>query len=63
LDDTELIDILATIKLKSKEVNEKLLEAKDKKIQINEERESRPSGIPRISQANRIIKFQGLNCN
>jgi dynein heavy chain len=39
LDDTELIDVLATIKLKSKEVNEKLLEAKDKRIQINEERE------------------------
>lgn len=39
LDDTELIDVLATIKTKSKEVNEKLLEAKDKRIEINEKRE------------------------
>lgn len=39
LDDIELIDVLATIKLKSREVNEKLLEAKDKKIEIDEKRE------------------------
>jgi dynein heavy chain len=39
LDDTELIDVLATIKTKSKEVNEKLLEDKDKRIEINEKRE------------------------
>ena len=37
LDNTELIDALATIKFKSKEINQKLIEAKDKKIQINEE--------------------------
>jgi len=39
LDDTELIDVLATIKTKSREVNEKLTEAKDKRIEINEKRE------------------------
>lgn len=39
LDDTELIDVLNTIKTKSKEVTEKLAEAKDKKIEINEKRE------------------------
>lgn len=39
LDDVELIDVLATIKLKSKEVGEKLAEAADKKIEINEKRE------------------------
>lgn len=39
LDDTELIDVLATIKTKSKEVNEKLNEAKEKRIEINEKRE------------------------
>jgi hypothetical protein len=36
LDEIELIDVMALIKLKSKEINEKLIEAKDKKIQINE---------------------------
>jgi dynein heavy chain, axonemal len=40
LDDTELIDVLATIKNKSKEVKEKLSEAKEKKIEINEKREA-----------------------
>ena len=39
LDDTELIDVLATIKTKSKEVNEKLVESKEKKIEINDKRE------------------------
>lgn len=39
LDDVELIDVLATIKLKSKEVNEKLTEASEKKIEINDKRE------------------------
>jgi len=39
LDDTELIDVLATIKNKSKEVKEKLSEAKEKRIEINEKRE------------------------
>jgi hypothetical protein len=39
LDDTELIDVLATIKNKSKEVNENLLESKEKRIEINEKRE------------------------
>jgi dynein heavy chain len=40
LDDVELIDVLATIKTKSKEVNEKLKESKEKKIEINIQRES-----------------------
>ena len=39
LDDIELIEVLATIKTKSKEVNEKLVEAQEKKIEINEKRE------------------------
>jgi dynein heavy chain len=39
LDDTELIDVLATIKAKSKEVNQKLSDAKEKRIEINEKRE------------------------
>lgn len=39
LDDAELIDVLATIKSKSKEVNEKLKEASEKKIEINDKRE------------------------
>jgi dynein heavy chain len=39
LDDIELIDVLATIKAKSKEVNQKLLDAKEKRIEINEKRE------------------------
>jgi dynein heavy chain len=39
LDDTELIDVLGTIKTKSKEVNEKLAEASEKKIEINDKRE------------------------
>ena len=44
LDDTELIDVLATIKLKSKEVNEKLLEAKDKRIHGADSGMGRTSG-------------------
>lgn len=40
LDDVEIIDVLATIKLKSKEVNETLTEAAEKKIEINEKREN-----------------------
>jgi dynein heavy chain, axonemal len=39
LDDPELIDVLATIKTKSQEVNQKLLDAKEKRIEINEKRE------------------------
>ena len=39
LDDTELIDVLNTIKQKSKEVGEKLAESAEKKIEINEKRE------------------------
>ena len=39
LDDVELIDVLATIKAKSKEVNQKLSDAKEKRIEINEKRE------------------------
>ena len=39
LDDTELIDVLNTIKTKSKEVGEKLLESKEKRVEINEKRE------------------------
>lgn len=39
LDDTELIEVLATIKQKSKEVNQKLIDAKEKEIEINEKRE------------------------
>jgi len=39
LDDIELIDVLGTIKTKSKEVNEKLAEASEKKIEINDKRE------------------------
>lgn len=39
LDDVEIIDVLSTIKLKSKEVNEKIKEGKEKKIEINEKRE------------------------
>ena len=39
LDDTELIEVLATIKSKSKEVNQKLIDAKDKRVEINEKRE------------------------
>lgn len=39
LDDVELIDVLATIKIKSKEVSEKLRESAEKKIEINEKRE------------------------
>jgi hypothetical protein len=34
LDNTELIDALATIKFKSKEINQKLIEAKDKKSKL-----------------------------
>ena len=40
LDDVEIIDVLATIKLKSKEVGEKLVEAREKTIEIGEKRES-----------------------
>ena len=39
LDDVEIIDVLSTIKLKSKEVNEKLVESSEKKIEISEKRE------------------------
>lgn len=39
LDDVELIDVLATIKSKSKEVTQKLTDAKEKRIEINEKRE------------------------
>jgi hypothetical protein len=39
LDDTELIDVLATIKIKSKEISEKLVESREKRIEINEKRE------------------------
>lgn len=39
LDDVELIDVLANIKLKSREVNEKLTEAREKTIEIGEKRE------------------------
>lgn len=39
LDDTELIEVLGTIKQKSKEVNQKLIDAKEKRIEINEKRE------------------------
>lgn len=39
IDDTELIDVLANIKVKSKEIAEKLEEAAEKKIDINEKRE------------------------
>jgi len=39
LDDVELIDVLGTIKTKSKEVNEKLVEAREKTIEIGEKRE------------------------
>ena len=39
LDDTELMDVLNTIKAKSKEVNQKLSDAKEKRREINEKRE------------------------
>jgi len=39
LDDPDIIDVLANIKLKSKEVTEKLKDAGEKKIEINEKRE------------------------
>jgi dynein heavy chain, axonemal len=39
LDDVELIEVLNTIKTKSKEVGEKLIESKEKRIEINEKRE------------------------
>lgn len=39
LDDDTVVEVLATIKTKSKEVNEKLNESKEKKIEINENRE------------------------
>jgi len=39
LDDADLIDVLATIKTKSKEVDQKLSDAKEKRIEINEKRE------------------------
>jgi len=39
LDDVELIDVLANIKLKSREVNEKLTEAREKTLEIGEKRE------------------------
>ena len=40
LDDEKLIDVLAEIKLKSKEVAEKLVEAREKTTEIGEKRES-----------------------
>ena len=40
LDDEKLIDVLAEIKIKSKEVSEKLAESKEKTIEIGEKRES-----------------------
>jgi dynein heavy chain, axonemal len=39
LDDAELIDVLAEIKAKSKQVGEKLVEAREKAIEISEKRE------------------------
>ena len=39
LDDEKLIDVLAEIKLKSKEVSEKLIESREKTIEIGEKRE------------------------
>jgi len=39
LDDVELIDVLGTIKTKSQEVNEKLVESREKTIEISEKRE------------------------
>ena len=39
LDDVELIDVLANIKLKSREVNEKLTEAREKTAEIGKKRE------------------------
>lgn len=39
IDNVELIDVLATIKTKAKEVNEKLVEANEKTIEIGEKRE------------------------
>lgn len=39
LDDVELIDVLANIKLKSREVNDKLVEAREKTAEIGEKRE------------------------
>lgn len=39
LDDVELIDVLANIKLKSREVNDKLTEAREKTAEIGDRRE------------------------
>lgn len=39
LDDVELIDVLANIKLKSREVNDKLIEAREKTAEIGDKRE------------------------
>jgi len=39
LEDVGLIELLANIKTKSKDVNERLVEAREKKIEINEKRE------------------------
>ena len=39
LDDVELIDVLANIKLKSREVKDKLVEAREKTLEIGEKRE------------------------
>ncbi len=39
LDDVELIEVLANIKTKAREVNQKLNDAKEKKVEINEKRE------------------------
>ena len=40
LEDDTIVEVLATIKTKSKEVNEKLKEAKEKRIEINDQREN-----------------------
>jgi dynein heavy chain len=39
LDNVEIIDVLANIKTKSREVNEKLVEAREKTIEIGDKRE------------------------
>jgi len=40
LDEVDLIDVLANIKVKSREVNEKLRDASEKTIEIQEKRET-----------------------
>lgn len=39
IEDTQLIEVLQTIKTKEKEVNQKLKDADEKKIEIDEKRE------------------------